>query len=196
MFKHILVPLEGSRLTSRRSIPPQACRLLWRKVTALTVSRRTPSRSWAKAMVDLNSPAQWKSPPKSVKLRARQKNARQRADDQIRLGHKRTNRIWASSRLRKRKMRLDCHVLSRAAGVAALLLGSGNNQVLTHTKLPVLVVGKSGPRRGVKKRPLAKHKHWSGYMRHFYPKHRATSCFVTDTSMPAAGTAGAMQGPR
>lgn len=145
MFKHILVPLEGSRL-SLKALDTAAtlAATFGAKVTALTVSPPYPITVMGEGyMLDLNSPAEWEKSTDAHVQKLKHAAEKRAAKKGLTIGFASvaSEHPYLGIIETAEKKKCDLIVMSSHGrrGVAALLLGSETTKVLTHTKLPVLV---------------------------------------------------------
>lgn len=147
MFKHILVPTDGSRLSDKAArYAVRLARGTRARITALHVI--PPFRPPAEMDVvivypELYSPAEYKKATERdarkliAKVEALAKAARVRCDAVLVTGGEPWKEIIAAARRR------GCDLVVMAShgrrGIAAVLLGSETTKVLTHSKTPVLV---------------------------------------------------------
>jgi len=145
MFKNILVPLDGSKL-SMKALDTAAglSQSLGASVTAMTVSPTYPMMvSGDGYMLDLNSPSAWEqaTAKQEVKIRA---DAEKRAESKgfrVKFVAITTDQPYLGIIETAKKQKCDLIVMASHGrrGISALLLGSETTKVLTHSKIPVLV---------------------------------------------------------
>lgn len=147
MFKHILVPIDDSRLALKAArYALRAARASGAKVTALHVIPPFRAPAFIDGVVpypELYSPVAYRKSTESYsrKLLARveklAKAARVRCAGVLVTGEQ----PWRSIIRAARGKRCDLIVMAThgRGGLAAVVLGSQTNKVLTHSKTPVLV---------------------------------------------------------
>lgn len=145
MFKHILVPLEGSRL-SLKALDTAAglSKSLGAKVTALTVSPTYPMTVIGEGyMLDLNSPTEWEKATAASAAKLKHAAEKRAAKLGLVLDFVRITHDQPYEGIIKTAEKKKCDLIVMAShgrrGVSALLLGSETSKVLTHSKTPVLV---------------------------------------------------------
>ena len=145
MFKHILVPTDGSKLsqeTAKRAV--SFAKEAGAKITALFIKQEVSELYWNKSA--------WGHLPKPAKL---EESAEQEAQEILGGVEKLCLEAGVScTKLSQYSVHVYEGIISAAAecgcdlifmashgrrGVDALVLGSETNKVLTHTKIPVLV---------------------------------------------------------
>jgi nucleotide-binding universal stress UspA family protein len=145
MYKHILVPVEGTRLSlTALDAAAGLAKPLGAKVTVLTVKPNYPLTVMGEGyLLDLNSPVEWEksadASAQKLKHAAEKRAARKGLDiDFIATTHDQPFEAIIKT-AEKKKCDLIVMASHGRRGVAALLLGSETTKVLTHSKVPVLV---------------------------------------------------------
>jgi nucleotide-binding universal stress UspA family protein len=146
MYKHILVPVDGSTL-SLKALDSAAglAKAMGARVTAVTVMPAYPTIVAGDGyMVEPISPQEWE---KSVARHSElvEKNAGKRAATKgldISFVTATTDQPYLGIIETAKKKKCDLIVMASHGrrGISALLLGSETTKVLTHSKIPVMVV--------------------------------------------------------
>ena len=146
MYKHILVPTDGSKLSDKAvKTAASAAKLMGARLTLFYVAPGYPVPMYAEAaLLAYVPPEQFKKDSEAYAekiLAAAAKRAAVGSVD-VRVAHATSDS--ASSAIIKAATRLKCDLIVMAShgrrGLAGVLLGSETQKVLTHSKLPVLVV--------------------------------------------------------
>jgi nucleotide-binding universal stress UspA family protein len=146
MYRNILVPTDGSRLSAKAVAHAIAlARALGSKLTGFHASPEYPLPAYADGVVyDPVSPAEYAAMCKkeadrilgAVGAKAKAAGIRFTAEHAI------TAAPWEAILAAAKKRKCDAIVMASHGrrGVSALILGSETHKVLTHSKLPVIVV--------------------------------------------------------
>jgi nucleotide-binding universal stress UspA family protein len=143
MFKHILIPTDGSDL-SRKAVlyGAQVAKLTGAKVIALTV-REPYVVTTMDAVAAIGSQEQYEEETKRYSERAltQAKMAGEAAGVQVETAEEVSDQPYRAIIAAAEANHCDLIVMASHGrrGVSALLLGSETNKVLTHSKVPVLV---------------------------------------------------------
>lgn len=145
MYKHILVPVDGTKLSLKALDEAGGlAQALNAKVTAVTVSPLFPMRIVGEGnMLDLRSPSEWETGVAQHNGRVRQaaeKRAAARGFELLFVAVMMDDPyLGIIETARKKKCDLIVMASHGRRGLSALLIGSETNKVLTHSKIPVLV---------------------------------------------------------
>ncbi len=145
MYKHLLVPLDGSKFALRAlDAAAELANATGAKLTAVTVSPTYPTIMAADGyMIEPVSPEEWdKSMAKSAERIRRAAEKRIAAKD-LELGFVTVMFDQPYMGIIESAKRRKCDLIVMAShgrrGISALVLGSETTKVLTHSKIPVLV---------------------------------------------------------
>jgi nucleotide-binding universal stress UspA family protein len=146
MYKHILVPTDGSRLSQKAAAQAiDLAKVMRARLTGFHASPLFPLPVYADGVVfEPLGPEQYEAQCKKVaehQLGAIAAKARA-ARVAFSAAHVFAPAPWEAILAAAKKHRCDAIVMASHGrrGVAALVLGSETQKVLTHSKLPVLVV--------------------------------------------------------
>lgn len=145
MFKHILVPVDGSKLSLKAlDMAAALAQATHAKVTAVTVSPTYPTMIGGDGyVVEPISPQEWKKATAMHAERIRHEVEKRTATKSMTLQFMVVTVDQPYMGIIDTAKRKKCDVIVMAShgrkGLSALLLGSETTKVLTHTKLPVLV---------------------------------------------------------
>jgi nucleotide-binding universal stress UspA family protein len=146
MFKHLLVATDGSKLSAKAVAHALGlASALGAKLTAFYASPDYPSPMYAEAAIYI--PMKRKEYAAMCKQEAdhimKPVTAKAKAAGlQLNIEHSIANVPWRAILIAARRNKCDAIVMASHGrrGVSALLLGSETQKVLTHTKLPVIVI--------------------------------------------------------
>ena len=145
MFKHILVPTDGSKLSLKAiDLAAALAQSTNAKVTAVTVSPTYPTMIGGDGyMMPAMAPAQWDEAIARRTDRIRRDVDKRTAVCKITAGFVETivDSVYVGILDTAKRQKCDLIVMAShgRGGLSALLLGSETQKVLTHSKLPVLV---------------------------------------------------------
>ena len=146
MYKHILVPTDGSRLSSRAVVHALKLATAFKaKLTAIYVAPIYPLPMFTEGMV--YAPPSHREYEEAAAKEARkvldpvERKAKEAGVDCSTV-HAIAEAPWEAILAAAKKHKADAIVMASHGrrGLASLLLGSETQRVLTHTKLPVVVV--------------------------------------------------------
>jgi nucleotide-binding universal stress UspA family protein len=146
MYKHLLVPTDGSKLSDKAVV--QAIALagaLGARITFLHATAAMPRPIYADGMsVDLIPRKEYVQRAKAEAAKVLDKVAAKAkgAGIEVKVVHVTTETPWESIIAVAKKAKADLIVMASHGrrGLAGLLLGSETTKVLTHSTVPVLVV--------------------------------------------------------
>ena len=146
MYKHILIPTDGSPLSLKAAkAGARLAKNLKAKVTALYVipPYRPPNGSEAIVYADLYSPAQYAADMRKVSGEALARVERAAEAEKVRFEALAVTERTPWEGIVKMARAKKCDLIVMAShgrrGLAGLLIGSETTKVLTHSKTPVLV---------------------------------------------------------
>lgn len=143
MYKHILLPSDGSELSGQAVKEGiRFAKLVGARLTALhTTPQFYPSQMAAHAMVERAREHDARSKESAKHALDPIEQAAREADVACTVVHRVSDSPWEE--IIKAAVERSCDLIFMAShgrrGVSALLLGSETNKVLTHSKIPVLV---------------------------------------------------------
>ena len=146
MYKHLLVPTDGSKLSDKAVVQAIAlAKALGARITFVHATPAMPRPIYADglavAMVSRNEYAQ-RAKADAGKVLDRASAKASAAGVKSQGTHVSTDTPWESIIAVAKKAKADAIVMASHGrrGLAGLLLGSETTKVLTHSKVPVLVV--------------------------------------------------------
>ncbi len=146
MYQHILLPTDGSRLSLKAATHAIALAKAMRaRLTAFHASPEYPLPVYSDGVIfEPLAPEQYKSQCKAQAERIFNALAAKARAARVPFSaaHAFSPSPWAAILAAAKKQRCDAIVMASHGrhGVSALVLGSETQKVLTHSKLPVLVV--------------------------------------------------------
>lgn len=145
MYKHILVPVDGTKLSLKAlDEAGNLAKALDAKITAVTVSPTYPMLITSDMnTIDLRSPSEWETTIAQRADRIRQNVEKRATAKGFKVSFVAVTvdgpYLGIIETARKKKCDLIVMASHGRRGLSAVLLGSETNKVLTHSKLPVLV---------------------------------------------------------
>lgn len=149
MYKHILLPTDGSALALRGARAGIAlARALGAKVSAVYVAPAYLPPMYSEAMVYAApggySPAEWKKQVAAASARALGAIEREARKAGVRFAGVRVTDAQPYAGILKAARAKKCDAIAMAShgrgGLGGLLLGSETTRVLAHSKIPVIVI--------------------------------------------------------
>jgi nucleotide-binding universal stress UspA family protein len=145
MYKHLLVPVDGSAL-SLKALDSAAglATALGAAITVVTVSPPFPMMVAGDGYVlDLNSPSEWETSIERHAVKVRQAAEKRAKSKNVTIKFISVVAEQPYEGIINTAKKAKCDVIVMAShgrkGLSALLLGSETTKVLTHSKVPVLV---------------------------------------------------------
>ncbi len=144
MFDHFLVPIDGSKLSDKAVAQAVAlAKATKARITLLHVVPDYPMQVYAEGVsVGLGSRRDYTKLMKEEAAKILDRTARKVKGVDVNVMQSMSNAPWEAILAAARKVKADTIVMASHGrrGIASLLLGSETTKVLTHSKIPVLVV--------------------------------------------------------
>lgn len=144
MYKHLLVPIDGSKLSEKAvSRAVELARATKGRVTLMHVVPDYPLQVYAEGVsVGMVSRREYTKTMKEEAGKLLDRTAAKIKDVEVGTLQSMGNAPWEAILAGAKKAKADTIVMASHGrrGLASLLLGSETTKVLTHSKLPVLVV--------------------------------------------------------
>ena len=144
MYKHLLVPTDGSKLSLKAvSRAVALAKATGARITLLHVVPEYPMQVYAEGMsVGMVSRRDYAKAMKDEATKLLDNTAAKIKEVEVATLHVADNSPWEAILASAKKVKADTIVMASHGrrGLASLLLGSETTKVLTHSKLPVLVV--------------------------------------------------------
>lgn len=144
MYKHLLVPIDGSKLSDKAVIRAAAlAKATGARVTLMHVVPEYPMQIYAEGVsVTMVSRRDFAKAMKDEATKLLERAAAKVKDAEVDTLQVTGNAPWEAILAGAKKSKADTIVMASHGrrGIASLLLGSETTKVLTHSKIPVLVV--------------------------------------------------------
>lgn len=144
MYKHLLVPIDGSKLSDKAVIHAAAlAKAIGARITLMHVVPEYPMQIYAEGVsVTMVSRRDFAKAMKDEATKLLERAAAKVKDAEVDTLQVTGNAPWEAILAGAKKSKADTIVMASHGrrGIASLLLGSETTKVLTHSKIPVLVV--------------------------------------------------------
>jgi len=144
MFDHFLVPIDGSKLSDKAVTHAVAlAKTTKARITLLHVVPDYPTQVYAEGMsVGLATRRDYNKVVKEEAVKLLDRTAGKVKGVDVAVMQSMSNAPWEAILAAAKKVKADTIVMASHGrrGLASLLLGSETTKVLTHSKIPVLVV--------------------------------------------------------
>lgn len=144
MYSHLLVPIDGSKLSDKAVVRATAlAKATKAKITLLHVVPDYPIQVYAEGVsVGLGSRRDYNKVMKEEAAKILERTASKVKGVDVDTMQSMNNAPWEAILAAAKKVKADTIVMASHGrrGLASLLLGSETTKVLTHSKIPVLVV--------------------------------------------------------